>query len=144
MFFPQLQGKCQGKTRKDGARSALFQIFVLFYVYFVLLYVFLCCSMYCSFCDLLCIVCVCICVLNYCHRVATHLQLNISYHISAHLILREKKRVSNLGRNNTLIKKRMYQHDQNVVPFQVIVRTGAKIFQKSRNSFHIPVPERVT
>ena len=37
----------------------------------------------------LCIVCfvsfsvliVCICVLNYCHRVATKLQLNISYHI---------------------------------------------------------------
>ena len=25
---------------------------------------------------------VCICVLNYCHRGATHLQLNISYHIS--------------------------------------------------------------
>jgi hypothetical protein len=24
--FPQLKGKCQGKTRKDGARSALFQI----------------------------------------------------------------------------------------------------------------------
>jgi hypothetical protein len=24
---------------------------------------------------------VCICVLNYCHRVATQLQLNISYHI---------------------------------------------------------------
>jgi len=47
---------------------------------------FLCCSMY--FC-VLCIVCfvtfpvlfVCICVLNNCHRVATQLQLNISYHI---------------------------------------------------------------
>jgi len=43
----------------------------------------------------LCIVCfvsfsvlfVCICVLNYCHRVATQLQLNISYHISYHTIL---------------------------------------------------------
>ena len=56
---------------------------------------FLCCSMYflcCSvyFCVVLCIVCfvsfsvlfVCICVLNYCHRVTTQLQLNISYHIS--------------------------------------------------------------
>jgi len=55
---------------------------------------FLCCSMYflyCSmyFCVFLCIVCfvsfsvlfVCICVLYYCHRVATQLQLNISYHI---------------------------------------------------------------
>ena len=62
--------------------------FLLFYVFFVLFYVFLCCSMYflccymyCLFCDVLCIVCVCICVLNYCHRVATQLQLNISYHI---------------------------------------------------------------
>ena len=47
---------------------------------------FLCCSMY--FCVVLCTDCfvtlsvlfVCICVLNYCHRVATQLQLNISYH----------------------------------------------------------------
>jgi hypothetical protein len=54
---------------------------------FVLFYVFLCCFMY--FCVVLCIVrfvsfsvlFVCICVLNYCHRVATQLQLNISYHI---------------------------------------------------------------
>jgi hypothetical protein len=42
-----------------------------------------------NFCVVLCIVCfvsfsvlfVCICVLYYCHRVATQLQLNISYHI---------------------------------------------------------------
>jgi hypothetical protein len=68
-------------------------IFVLFYVFwvvlciFVLFYVFLCCSMH--FCVVLCIVCfvtfsvllVCKCVLKYCHRVATQLQLNISYHI---------------------------------------------------------------
>jgi len=60
---------------------------------FVLFYVFVCCSMYCLFCSMyfcvvLCIVCfvsfsvlfVYICVLNYCHRVATQLQLNISYH----------------------------------------------------------------
>jgi len=40
---------------------------------------FLCCSMYCLFCVVLCIVCLCICVLNYGHRVATQLQLNISY-----------------------------------------------------------------
>ena len=66
MLFPQLQGKCQDKSRKDGAWPALFQIFVLFYVFlcfsmyfcvvlciFVLLYVFLCCSMY--FCVVLCI-----------------------------------------------------------------------------------------
>jgi hypothetical protein len=46
---------------------------------------FLCCSIY--FCVVVCIVCfvsffalfVCICVLNYCHRVATQLQLNVSY-----------------------------------------------------------------
>jgi hypothetical protein len=46
------------------------------------------CSMY--FCVVLCIVCfvsfsvlfACMCVLYYCHRVATQLQLNISYHIS--------------------------------------------------------------
>jgi hypothetical protein len=37
--------------------------------------------MYCLFYVVLCIVCVCICVLNYCHRMATQLQLNISYHI---------------------------------------------------------------
>jgi len=71
--------------------------FVLFYVFlccsmyfcvvlciFVLFYVFLCCSMY--FCIVLCIfvlfyvLFVCKCVLYYCHRVATQLQLNISYH----------------------------------------------------------------
>ena len=51
---------------------------------------FLCCFMY--FCVVLCIVCfvsfsvlfACICVLNYCHRMATQLQLNISYHIITH------------------------------------------------------------
>jgi len=51
-FFPQLLGKCQDKTRKDGARPALFLTFVLFYVLFV-----------------------CKCVLYYCHRVAIQLQL---------------------------------------------------------------------
>ena len=79
VLLPQLQGKCQGKTRKDGARPTLFQISVLFYVLFVL-----CCSVY--FCVVLCIVCfvsfsvlfVCICVMNYCHRVANQMQLNIS------------------------------------------------------------------
>jgi hypothetical protein len=61
--FPQLLGKCQGKTRKGGARPALFLIFVL-YVLFV-----------------------CKCVLYYCHRVDTQLQLtNISYHIISYHI----------------------------------------------------------
>ena len=48
------------------------------------------CVVLCTFCVVLCIVCfvtysalyVCKCVLNYCHRVATQLQLNISYIIS--------------------------------------------------------------
>jgi len=57
----------QGKTRKDGARPALFLIFVLFYVFFVLFYVFLCCSMY--FCVVLfCVLCrflYCLCVYVY-------------------------------------------------------------------------------
>jgi len=52
---------------------------------------FLSCSMY--FCVIICIVCfvsfsvlfVCKCVLYYWHRVATQLQLNISYHISYHI-----------------------------------------------------------
>ena len=53
---------------------------MLLYVYFFMLFsVFLCCFMYCLFCVVLCIVCVYI--LHYCHRVATQLQLNISYHI---------------------------------------------------------------
>ena len=59
--FSQLLGKCQGKTRKDGARPALLLIFVFFCVLFVLFYVFLCCSMYCLFCVVLCIVCVYMC-----------------------------------------------------------------------------------
>jgi hypothetical protein len=47
----------------------------------------------CIFCVVLCIVCfvtfpalfVCICVLNYCHRVATQLQLNIFHTISCNI-----------------------------------------------------------
>jgi len=65
MLFPQ--GKCQGKTRQDGARPALFQHFC----------VVLCIVCFVSFCVLF----VCKCVLYYCHWVATQLQLtNISYH----------------------------------------------------------------
>jgi len=67
VLFPQLYGKCQGITRQDGARSALFQNFC----------VVLCIVCFVSFCVLF----VCKCVLYYCHRVATQLQLtNISYH----------------------------------------------------------------
>jgi hypothetical protein len=60
VLFPQLYGKCQGKTRKDGARPVLFLVVVLLYVFFVLFYVFLC-SLYCLFCEVSCIVCVYMC-----------------------------------------------------------------------------------
>ena len=63
VLFPQLLGKCQGITRKDGTRPALFPNF------YVVLYI------YCLFCVVLCIVCVYKCVLYYCHRVETQLQL---------------------------------------------------------------------
>jgi hypothetical protein len=69
VLFPQLWGKCQGIPRKDGARSALFLINVLF-VPIVLF----------------CVLFVCQCVLYYCHRVSTQLQLNISYHIIYNII----------------------------------------------------------
>jgi hypothetical protein len=67
-FFPSCKADGRIKPRRDGTRHALFQ----------------------TFCVVLCIVCfvsfrvlfVRKCVLNYCHRVATQLQLtNISYHI---------------------------------------------------------------
>jgi hypothetical protein len=59
----------------------LFYIFsVSFYVFFVLFYV-----LFVFLCTLLF---VCICVLNYCHRVATQLQLNISYIVYHHIIYR--------------------------------------------------------
>jgi hypothetical protein len=81
VLFPQLYGKCQGKTRKDGTRPALFLNFR----------VVLCIVCFVSFCVLF----VCKCVLNYCHRVATQLQLtNISYRIiSYHSLLTKPKRV---------------------------------------------------
>ena len=46
-FFPQLSGKCQGKTRKDGARPALFHISC-----------YMCCSV--VICVVLGIVCKCV------------------------------------------------------------------------------------
>jgi hypothetical protein len=59
--FPQLLGKCQGKTRKDGARPALFQIIRT-----------LCCSV--VICVVLCIVC----VINVYCTTATGCQLSCS------------------------------------------------------------------
>jgi hypothetical protein len=42
---------------------------------------------FCKNCVSFCVLFVCKCVLNYCHRVATQLQLtNISYHIILHYI----------------------------------------------------------
>jgi hypothetical protein len=75
-FFLSCKANARVKPEKMGS------------MYFLeLFYVFLCCSM--NFCVVLCIVCfvtfpvlfVCICVLNNCHRVATQLPLNISYHM---------------------------------------------------------------
>jgi hypothetical protein len=37
VLFPQLQGKCQGKTRKDGARTALSVVWLLFVLFYVVL-----------------------------------------------------------------------------------------------------------
>ena len=76
MPFPQLQGKCQGKTRKDGARPALFRISC-----------YLCCSVVICFVLLLFVLFyvlfVCKCVLYHCHRVLKQIQLtNTSYHVS--------------------------------------------------------------
>jgi hypothetical protein len=87
VLFSQLQGKCQGDARKDGARPALFLIFCCSKNFCVALCIF--CVVLCIFCVVLCDACfvtfpvlfVCICVLNNCHRVATQLQLNISYRI---------------------------------------------------------------
>jgi hypothetical protein len=67
VLFSLLKGKCQGKTRKDGSRPALFLIFVLFYVLIVLWR-----SMYC--------LCVYVCWTTATGWL-TQLQLNISYHI---------------------------------------------------------------
>ena len=44
--------------------------------------------MNCLFCVVPCIVCVYMCVLYYCHRVATQLQLNISYYIRLRIEIR--------------------------------------------------------
>jgi hypothetical protein len=80
MPFPQLQGKFQGITRKDGALPALpklvnFVLFLYMFNFFIVMYV--------PF-SVFCVLFVCKCVLYYCHRVSTQLQLNIhkSYHIS--------------------------------------------------------------
>jgi hypothetical protein len=82
VVFPQLEGKCQGIPRKDGARPALFLISEL------------CCSVYCL-CRLCCSM-YCLCVNVYC-TTATGCQPNcceiyhiyhiISYHIISYHII---------------------------------------------------------
>jgi hypothetical protein len=69
VLFPQLQGKPQGKTCKDGAQPALFPVSC-----------FLCCSVVvCVF--YVSLLFVCKCVLYYCHRVSAQLEVtNIPYH----------------------------------------------------------------
>jgi hypothetical protein len=73
-FFLSCKANAKVNPAKTGNGPALFQSFVLFYVFF---YVVLRIFCFVSFSVLF----VCICVLNYYHRVATQLQLNISYHI---------------------------------------------------------------
>jgi hypothetical protein len=84
VLFPKLLGKYHGKTRKDGARPAIFLIFVFIYVFFVLFYVFLCCSMYCLFCVFLCTVCVYMCTVLLPPGGYTIAVKYIIYHIFAH------------------------------------------------------------
>jgi hypothetical protein len=68
--FPCFFHSCKANARVKPANfRVVLCIFCVVLCIFVLFYV--------LFCDVLCIVC--ICVLNYCHRVATQLQLNISY-----------------------------------------------------------------
>jgi hypothetical protein len=75
MLFPQLQGKCQGKTRKRRGTARTLPNFCV-----------VCILCFVSFSALF----LCICVPYYCHRVATQLQLNISYHISLLRLCKEK------------------------------------------------------
>jgi hypothetical protein len=64
-FFLNFKANARVKPAKTGhgQHYSKFLFFLCVFLYFVVL----------------CIVCVCICVLYYCHRVATQLQLNISY-----------------------------------------------------------------
>jgi hypothetical protein len=54
--FPQLYGKCQGITGKDGARSALSAFFLFIFMYVP----------FCVFCVLLVCKCVLYCIVLYC------------------------------------------------------------------------------
>jgi hypothetical protein len=66
-FFLSCKGKCQGITRKDGARPALPNLLPNFFFFLIVM-----CAPSSEFCVLF----VCKCVLYYCHQVSTQLQLN--------------------------------------------------------------------
>ena len=79
-LFSSVVSKCQGKTRKNRARLALFQTFCVLLCIVCLVSFYPLCVCVCVCVCVLCVcVCVCKCVLYYCHRVATQLRLtNIS------------------------------------------------------------------
>ena len=91
-FFLSCKANARVKPTKKGRARTLPNFCVVLYIFCCPTH-FLCYSIY--FCFILCIVCfvsfsvlfVCICVLYDCHRVATQLQLNISYHIISYHII---------------------------------------------------------
>jgi hypothetical protein len=76
-FFLSYKANARVKPAKTGHGPHSTKLLVLFYV-------FLCCSMYCIFVSFF-VLFVCVYVLYDCHRVATQLKLNISYHIGRYL-----------------------------------------------------------
>ena len=72
-FFLGCKANARVTPAKTGHGPHSSKIFVLFSVLFVSIVLFS-------------VLFVCICILYYCHRVATQLQLNISYHIIYHII----------------------------------------------------------
>jgi hypothetical protein len=98
VLFPEIQGKCQGIARKDGARPALFSVRLLIVMFCCCVVLVVNCVVLVVNCVVLVVNCVvlllivlfllillfyvlflCKCVLYYCHRVSTQLQLtNVS------------------------------------------------------------------
>jgi hypothetical protein len=83
-FFLSCKANARVKPAKTGHGRTLpnFCVVLCIFVLFCVLYVVLCIVCFVSFSVLF----VCICVLNYSYRVATQLQLNISYHIIYHVM----------------------------------------------------------
>jgi hypothetical protein len=112
VLFPQLQGKCQRITRKDGARPALFPFSEL------------CCSMY-RLCRLCCSM-YCLCVNVYCTTATgcQPLQLtNISYIVSF---------------NNWPLKQKCKIEERRRVLVQVI-RVGTTPFSHTLTTYQINI-----